>query len=131
MDAPKAKFNERIKSFYCIMPPTEQTITDFQKRCTLGVAFKSKNDREYFDYPMITVDNGIYLAKVKVLQSDINRIGRVKYFYKKMDIRQAKWWDSETVQKLKRGRQFLDEDYFFDFLQPHAKLFKDQLETVR
>ena len=53
---------------------------------------------------MITVDNGIFLAKVKVSQTDINRIGRVKYFYKKMDVRNAKWWDSETVQRFKRGR---------------------------
>jgi hypothetical protein len=48
-----------------------------------------------------------------------------------MDIRQSKWWDSDTVQKYKRGKQFLDQDMYFDFLQPQAKLFKDQNETVR
>jgi hypothetical protein len=46
---------------------------------------------------MIIVENGIFLAKVKVSQADLNRIGRVKYFYKKLEVRQAKWWDSETV----------------------------------
>jgi hypothetical protein len=59
----------------------------------MGVAFKSKNDKEYFDYPMITVEDGIFLAKVKVAQSDINRIGQVKYFYKKLEVIHQKRWD--------------------------------------
>lgn len=33
--------DERIKSFYCVMPDIEQTITDFQKKSQLGVAFKA------------------------------------------------------------------------------------------
>ena len=49
----------------------------------------------------------------------------MKYFYKKIVIGQSKWWQSDTVKKYKRGRQYLDQDFFFDFIQPKAKLFKD------
>ena len=91
----------------------------------------SQKNREYNEFPMESVENGIFLAKVKVSQADINRIGKVKYFYKKMNIGQSKWWESDTVKKYKRGWQFLEQDFFFDFIQPQAKLFKDQNEIKK
>jgi hypothetical protein len=56
----------RFKHFFCIMPDTEQTLNDFQKRCTLGIAVKSMDDIEYIEKPMIMVDNGIFYAYVQV-----------------------------------------------------------------
>lgn len=48
------------------MPDTEQTLNDFQKRCTLGIAVKSMDDIEYIEKPMIMVENGIFYAYVQV-----------------------------------------------------------------
>jgi len=48
------------------MPDTEQTLNDFQKRCTLGIAVKSMDDIEFIEKPMIMVDHGIFYAYVQV-----------------------------------------------------------------
>jgi hypothetical protein len=48
-----------------------------------------------------------------------------------MNIGQSKWWESDTVKKYKRGRQFLEQDFFFDFIENKAKLFKDQNEIKK
>jgi len=56
----------RFKHFFCIMPDTEQTLNDYQRRCTLGIAVKSMDDIEYIEKPMIMVENGIFYTFVQV-----------------------------------------------------------------
>lgn len=106
----------RIKHFFCVMPDTEQTVTDFQKRCTIGVSVKAMDDREYLDEEMIMVDKGIFYGYMQVSQVNLQNIGQIKYFYKRMNIKKSSWLESDKVVKLSRPRNFIQLDYFFDFL---------------
>jgi hypothetical protein len=60
-----------MKHFFCVMPDTEQTITDFQKRCTIGVSVKAMDDREYLDEEMIMLDKGIFYGYMQVSQVNL------------------------------------------------------------
>ena len=91
------KLDLRYKHFFCIMPDTEQTLTDYQKRCTLGIAVKSMDDIEYIEKPMIMLENGIFYACVQVSQLNLQTIGRVKYIYKRLNIKQSSWLEGDKV----------------------------------
>jgi hypothetical protein len=66
MKTPAQQLDLRFKHFFCIMPDTEQTLNDYQRRCTLGIAVKSMDDIEYIEKPMIMVENGIFYTFVQV-----------------------------------------------------------------